>query len=141
MTVINGQCPLCDWNAKQSTGKQDQALIESYVAKALMMHLRLKHARHDEVRADNVAVSTLVSSRDKMGKVEFSLNNEITQFDLDKAREVHGMLGAAIEAAVSDTLIYQFLTTKIGLTDDQASRALLDFRELRQGSRDEVHPS
>jgi hypothetical protein len=110
-------------------------------AKALMAHLRLKHARHDEARSDNIAVSTILSSRTKTGMVEFSLNDEITQFDLDKAREVHGMLGAAIEAAVSDTLIYQFLTSKVGLSDEQATRALLDFRELRQGSRDTVQPS
>jgi hypothetical protein len=110
-------------------------------AKALMAHLRLRHARHDEVRSDDVAVSTLLSSRTKTGMIEFSINDEITQWDLDKAREIHGMLGQAIEAAVSDTLIYQFLVTKVGLDDDQASRALLDFRELRQGSRDTIHPS
>lgn len=141
MTMINGQCPLCDWNAKQATGKQDAELIRSYVAKALMGHLRLKHARHDETRADEIAFSTILSDRTKMGMIEFSLNDAMTQWDLDKAREIHGMLGAAIEAAVSDTLIYRFLTMKIGLDNEQASRALLDFRELRQGAKDSVNPS
>lgn len=134
--VINGQCPLCEWSAKQSTGKQDEELVKSYVAKALMGHLRLKHARHDEVRSDNVGFSTLVSSRDKMGKIEFSFNNEMSQWDLDKAREIHRMLGEAIEAAVSDTLIYQFFTERFGLDDEKAGQVLLDFRTLRQGSKD-----
>jgi hypothetical protein len=43
--------------------------------------------------------------------------------------------------AVLDVLIYKFLTTKVGLSADAASRGLLDFRELRQGSRDTVYPN
>jgi hypothetical protein len=141
MSVINGQCPLCDWSARQSTGKQDEELIKSYVAKALMNHLRLKHARHDETRTDNIGFSTILSNRTKMGMIEFSLNEEMSQWDLDKAREIHKMLGEAIEAAVSDTLIFQFLVKRIGLDEDRATAALFDFRELRQGSRDKVQPS
>jgi hypothetical protein len=141
MTVIHGQCPLCDWSARQNTGKQDEDLTRSYVAKALMQHLRLKHARHDEARTDEVAFSTILSSRTKTGMIEFSFNDAMSQWDLDKAREIHRMLGEAIEAAVSDTLIYAFLVGKVGLSDEQASRALLDFREIRHGSRDRVHPS
>lgn len=88
-----------------------------------------------------ITVSTIVSRRDGQGKVEFQLNGELVQFDLDKAREVVGMLQGAIEAAVSDQLIVQFLTEKIGLDADRANAALVDFREMRQGSRDRVHPS
>lgn len=139
--IIDGQCPLCDWTAKQSTGHQDEDLIKSYVAKALMGHLRLKHARHDEVRTQNIAFSTIISDRTKMGMIEFSFNDEMSQWDLDKAREIHRMLGAAIEAAVSDTLLFQFLTQKIGLDTGKAGAALLDFRELRQGSRALIRPS
>lgn len=127
------KCPFCDTRIEMPNA--------TLGSKALMAHLRLTHARHDEARADNIAFSTILSSRTKTGMIEFSLNDEITQLDLDKAREVHRMLGEAIEAAVSDTLIYQFLTTKVGLGDEQATRALLDFRELRQGSRDTIHPS
>ena len=134
--IIEGQCPLCEWNAKQSTGHQDEDLIKSYIAKALMDHLRLKHARHDETRIDNLAFSTILSQRTKMGMIEFSLNNEMSQWDLDKARQVHRMLGEAIEAAVSDTLIYQFFVEKVGMDPDKAAAVLLDFRDLRQGSRD-----
>ena len=50
------------------------------------------------------------------------------------------MLDAAIEAAVSDQLMFTFLTTKIGLSEHQAGAALLDFRELRQGARTVVFP-
>jgi hypothetical protein len=63
------------------------------------------------------------------------------QMDLPKAREVLGMFSGAIEAAVSDGLLVQFLTTRIGLSEDAAARALLDFREMRQGSRQTVYPS
>lgn len=88
----------------------------------------------------DIAVSTLLSSRTKEGRVEIAMNGELTQMDLAKAREVVQMLQGAIEAAVSDQLLYAFLTEKIGLSNEQASAALLDFRELRQGSREIVYP-
>lgn len=87
-----------------------------------------------------IEIGTILSHRTKQGMVELTLNGEKTQMDLNKAREVLGMLSGAIEAALSDGLIYAFLTTKVGLSDDKASRALVDFRELRQGSRDTVYP-
>jgi hypothetical protein len=139
--TVESKCPFCDWTAKQSTGKQDEALITSYLAKALMDHLRRKHARHDETRIDNLAFSTILSQRTKMGMIEFSFNDEMSQWDLDKAREIHRMLGEAIEAAVSDTLIHQFLVQKVGLDENKAAAALMDFRELRQGSRGTSQPS
>lgn len=89
----------------------------------------------------DITVSTLLSSRTKEGRIDFSMNGELTQMDLDKAREVVGMLQGAIEAAISDELMYRFLTEKIGLPAERASVALLDFRELRQGSRDIVRPN
>ncbi len=89
----------------------------------------------------DITVSTLLSSRTKEGRIDFTMNGELTQMDLDKAREIVGILQGAIEAAISDELVYKFLTTKIGLSDDKASMVLLDFRELRQCSREIVHPN
>ncbi len=88
-----------------------------------------------------IEIGTILSHRTKQGMVEFVLNGEKTQMDLDKAREVRAMLDGAIEAAVSDGLIFAFLTQKIGLSEQQAASALLDFRELRQGSRSTVFPT
>lgn len=88
----------------------------------------------------NIEIGTLLSQRTKQGVVELAVNGERTQMELDKAREVRGMLDGAIEAAVSDGLIYAFLTTKIGLSAEQAAGALLEFRELRQGSKSVVYP-
>ena len=87
-----------------------------------------------------ITVSTLLSQQTKRGRIDFTLNGELTQMDLDKAREIVGMLNTAIEAAVTDEMLYSFLTNRIGLEPAKASMALLDFRELRQGSRDLVHP-
>jgi hypothetical protein len=89
----------------------------------------------------DITVSTLLSSRTKQGRIDFTMNGELAQMDLDKAREVVGMLQGAIEAAISDQLIYRFLTEKVGMESDRASAALIDFRELRQGSRDIVRPN
>lgn len=88
----------------------------------------------------HIEVASILSHRTKQGMVELTLNGEKAQMDLAKAREVRGMLDGAIEAAVSDTLVFAFLTTKIGLSEQAAAAALLDFRELRQGSRSIVFP-
>jgi len=95
-----------------------------------------------------IEIGTILSHRTKEGVVEFLIAEDakdgksiMTQWDLTKAREIHGMLGGAIEAAVSDGLIFKFLTTKIGLPEAAAARALGDFRELRQGSRSTVYPT
>ena len=127
--------------------------------RALLERAEYQHAFHDDKDGEvidmhgialrsrggqsnsDITVSTLLSSRTQEGRVEFALNGEITQMDLDKAREVVGMLQSAIEAAVSDGLIYKFLTERIKLTPTAAGAALSDFREMRQGSRDVVHPS
>lgn len=88
----------------------------------------------------HLEIASILSSRTKQGMIELTINGHKTQMDLPKAREVLGMLSGAIEAAVSDTLLFQFLTQKIGLDDTRAAAALLDFRELRQGSRSTVYP-
>ena len=89
----------------------------------------------------DVTVSTLLSSRDRTGRIDFSLNGELTQMDLDKAREIVGMLQQAIEAAMTDQMLFQFLTERIKLSPEAAAAALLDFRELRQGTRGTSYPS
>lgn len=86
-----------------------------------------------------IELASILSARTKEGVVELTVDGHMVQMDLPKAREVRGMLDGAIEAAVSDELIYKFLTSeKIGLLEDAAAAALLDLRELRQGSRSVV---
>jgi hypothetical protein len=63
------------------------------------------------------------------------------QMDIAKAKHVADMLVTAIEAAISDELLVRFLTRKVGLHPDAAAAALLDFREMRQGSRETVNPN
>ena len=86
-------------------------------------------------------IGTLLSAESKRGIVELVLNSEKTQMDLNKAREVLGMLSGAIEAAISDELVFTFLTSRVGLSPAEAAAALVDFRELRQGSRATVWAS
>lgn len=86
-------------------------------------------------------ISTIVSHKTKQGMVNFNLNGEAAQFDLKKAREVVGMLQSAIEAAVSDQLIFEFLVKKCGFTEDNALTLLREFRDLRQGSYGTVYPT
>jgi hypothetical protein len=89
----------------------------------------------------HIALSSILSARTKQGLVEMTINGESVQMDVAKAREVSLMLHQAIEAAITDTLIHQFFVDKIGFDEEKAARVLMDFRELRQGSKSIVYPS
>jgi len=93
------------------------------------------------VKSTDIEVGSILSQREKRGKVELKLNGEVAQMDVAKAREVVQMLHEATEAAISDELLFTFLTTRVGIDPEKAGAALLDFRELRQGSRDTVRPN
>ena len=112
----------------------------AFIDDVIDMHGIALRALGDGPRDTNVEIGTLLSQRTKQGMVEVAVNGERMQLDLAKAREILAMLSGAIEAAVSDQLTYEFLTKKINLSDEAASAALLDFREMRQGSRGVVHP-
>jgi hypothetical protein len=100
-----------------------------------------KEPKEPKPKETKIEVGTILSHRTKEGMVELLVNEERVLMELPKARLVRGMLDGAIEAAVSDQLMFKFLTEKIGLPEAAAARALLDFRELRQGSRSTVFPS
>lgn len=96
----------------------------------------------------NIEVASIYGAKTKQGLVELivQLHDDPDakpikiQMDIPKAREVLGMLTGAIEAAVTDGLLVRFLTENVGLGEEAAARALLDFREMRQGSRKTVYP-
>lgn len=94
-----------------------------------------------EPKLQELTIGTILSNRTKEGMVEFRINDElIAQFDIAKAKEIYHMFGEAIEAAVSDTLIYKFMREKVGMDEEKASRILLDFREIRQGTKGVAFP-
>jgi hypothetical protein len=106
--------------------------------KELAAAFRAAHGPKPE--GTRIEFASIVSARDGEGKVEMMVNTETVQLDLAKAREVRGMLDGAIEAAVSDGLLRRFLIDRVGMTAETAARALVDFREMRQGSRSTVYP-
>lgn len=90
--------------------------------------------------------SSIIASRTKLGAVEMTLRRDgqepyVLQMSLDAARSVAANLAGAIEAAISDQIFYALLTDRLGLEPASAARALLDLRELRQGSRGTVYPT
>lgn len=88
-----------------------------------------------------VEIGTLLSHKTGHGRVEVAIGGEVAQWDVGEAKKIHAMLGEAIEAAISDELIFKFLTTKVGIAPEKAAAALIEFRELRQGSKEMVNPS
>lgn len=92
-----------------------------------------------EPKLQSLEISTILSNITKQGKVNLAIDGKvIAQWDIAKAREIHRMLGECIETAIADTMIYTYLREHIGLSEEKASRALLDFREIRQGGKDAV---
>lgn len=89
----------------------------------------------------HIEVGSIYGLKTRQGLVELTVDGATTQMDIPKAREVLEMLHGAIEAAISDELLVRFLSEKVGLTVEKAAAALLDFREMRQGSRTTVYPS
>lgn len=53
----------------------------------------------------DIELASILSQATKEGKVELKVNGETVQMSLDKAREVHGMLGSAIEEALEEAQI------------------------------------
>lgn len=80
-------------------------------------------------------VASIYGAKTQRGLVEMQLGDRKVQMPIGKAREIRDMLTDAIEAAISDELLVRFLTEKVGLDPMKAAAALMDFRELRQGTR------
>jgi len=90
---------------------------------------------------DAITVSSGFGQASRRGFVEFTLNDQLTQMDAAKAREVGLMLLEAAEAATSDELFVKLLE-RVGITDpERVGRILLDLRELRHGTRGIAWPS
>jgi hypothetical protein len=97
---------------------------------------------------ENVRIewASLIAARTKTGAVELTLRRPgeppyVLQMDLAAARSIAANLAGAIEAAISDEIFYKLLTERLGLEPAAAGVALLDLRELRQGSRGTVYPT
>lgn len=92
-----------------------------------------------------IELATILSSRTSEGMVEFTItqgNTVIkTQWDISKAKVIRNMLLEAIEAAISDTLIFKFMRDVVGMSDEKAAMVVYDFRELRQGTKEAVNPN
>jgi len=85
-------------------------------------------------------IASIYGVKTKQGLVELELGSEKIQMDISKAREVRAMLDGAIEAAVTDGLLMQYFTQKVNMDMEEAAAMLLEFRELRQGSKGTVYP-
>lgn len=98
---------------------------------------RMVAAGESDDPQDRVTVASGFGGATSRGFVELTLNDQLTQMDIAKAREIGLMLLEAAEAATSDQIIAQLLRDKIGIDDpDKIGHILLDLRELRQGTRD-----
>lgn len=89
----------------------------------------------------NIEIASIYGALTRKGLVQLTIDGTETLIDLPKAREILDMLQGAIEAAVTDELLVRFLTERCELSFEAAAAALLDFREMRQGSRGTVYPS
>lgn len=81
---------------------------------------------------DTISVESLVSGKSGLPLVKMTWGENGCQMTPEEARRhAYGILDAA-NAAESDSLIYRFLVTKVGLKQEQAIAVFRDFRQLRE---------
>lgn len=91
---------------------------------------------------DEVQVGSGFGRTSRRGHVEIVINDQLTQMDAKKAREIGLYILEAAEAAQSDEVFIKLLEDRVGITDpDRLSMILLDLREIRQGTRGTSWPS
>lgn len=89
---------------------------------------------------DDIQVASVFSQQRRVGVVELIVNDQNIQMEPKKAQEIGLMLLEAAEAAISDAVFIQFIE-RIGITEPQTQgQMLMQLREIRQGTRDTVHP-
>lgn len=114
-------------------GPGDKELID-------MHGIALSRQGGDKPGLGAIEIGTILSHSSGHGRVEIQLGTEVAQWDISDAKKVSAMLTEAIEAAISDELIFKFLTQKVNIGPQKAAALLIDFRELRQGSKETVNP-
>lgn len=114
-------------------------LIDAFRTQAELV-LAKKNVRSVDDGTDAIEVMSGFGQRSRKGFVELRLNEQLTQMDAAKAREVGIFLLEAAEAAMSDE-IFVTLMQKMGLETEAAGAMLLELREIRQGTRGTSWPS
>ena len=99
----------------------------------------LSHKSRREV--DEFTITSGFGHTSKRGHVELTFNEQLTQMDVKKAREIGLMLLEAAEAAQSDEIMVKLLVEEVGLPPEAAGLTLLKLREIRQGTRGTSWPS
>lgn len=110
--------------------------IEAFAqqARALLAH-RKPLTRED----DDFQVASGYNSAKSRGHVSFKTGTIEHQLEPKKAKLVGHWLIEAAEAAINDTVVMEFIKTKVGIRDARLGQILLDLREIRQGTRDVVY--
>lgn len=95
----------------------------------------------EDEEINRVGFNGIYGVRTNRGYIELLLNEKVaSRWDVKKAKEIRDMLSEAIEACISDELIVKFFMNKLNLNQEKAAMVLMDFRELRQGTKKTVYP-
>ena len=89
---------------------------------------------------DEITITSGFGQTSQRGHVELTFNDQLTQMDVKKAREVGLMFLEAAEAAQSDEMMVKLLE-QVGLPPEARAGMLLHLREIRQGTRGTSWPS
>jgi hypothetical protein len=110
--------------------------IENFRKQAEFVASKRPRREYDEVEGGSG-----FGQSSQRGHVELVLNDQLTQMDVKKAREIGLMLLEAAEAATSDEMFIKMLD-EIGISDPNArGNMLVKLREIRQGTRGVSWPS
>jgi hypothetical protein len=112
------------------------ALVEKFTAQAEAVY-----AKKGPMGNDEVTITSGFGQTSQQGFVELTLNDQRSQMDVKKAREIGLMLIQGAEAASSDAMFVALLK-QTGMDQPEAyGQVLLALREIRQGTREVSWPS
>ena len=112
------------------------ALVKKFTEQAEAVYAKKGAQGNDEV-----TITSGFGHTSRQGFVELTLNDQRSQMDVKKAREIGLMLIEAAEAAASDQMFVELLK-QMGLEDtEKVGPILLELRAIRQGTRGVSWPS
>jgi hypothetical protein len=86
-----------------------------------------------------INIASGFGARTQLPFISLQLGDEFTQMPPAQAREVGAHLLAAAEAAESDAFIMHWAQERLGVTRDQATMLLCEYREFRERAFGQAH--
>ncbi len=140
-----GLCTTC--HERQHSGNCDREALKNQIWRISQMLT----AREEELRIARaldaarqkidmpgvVMVRSLISHRNQKPRIDVQIHELHTQMDADSAMDLAKNLIECCQGAYADAFIFHFMTTQLDQQPEVAARIIEEFREYRDGLKQE----